>query len=226
MDTKNKHILNIEDITLDDILTSFEKRRDKFDPNKIELDYKRRYKKELEKYRFVNPYDVYSLIKPGTVIKYTKKNSTELSNASLVTYVFDNRNNSLKVAQNSGYIALSLLGDKTKKWKICPINHYIFYYDPQLRINGAFTNNMREMYDSTNKKYKDVKVNKKTERIIMKTIGMTDKQIQSDANADKLLKYKTKIPNYTDHKVTEDNVDNVVDEILNYNKKQTKNREI
>jgi hypothetical protein len=212
--------IDVKDITLDDILSGFNNQQSSFDPNQIELDYKKRYVTELANYRFVSPYDLYKLIKPGTVIRYIKKDS-KLSCVSLVTHVFQSQVNSLNLVKNSGYFVLTLLSKQTKHWKICPVNHYVFYHDPNIK-NGIFMNNLREKYDTQNKKYKIVNIDKKTEYKIMKHVGMSAKQIESDKKADELLKIKTKAPKYSEHRVTADNVNVIADEILRYNNKSKK----
>lgn len=205
--------INLDNITLDDIINGLKTQQEKFDANKIDKFYHKSYPTELSKYVLVNPYDVYNIVPLGSVIRYIKKDADDISCVCIVKKIVESDEKS----KNSGYLLLSLVS-KEKMWKIYPANHYIFIYDRYLS-NRSFVHKLEEKYVDQKKKYKKIIMPDKELHKVLKHMGMNEQQIQSDKNADKILAKRKHAPEYIKQKVTIDNVDNIVDQILLHNKK-------
>lgn len=219
--------MNLDSITLDDILSGFEKQNKDFDTTKINNEYHTLFPEELKKYSLVKPSDVETLVDKGNIIRYVRKNKNNnisISNATIVIkkiykdYDIDINDNNV-----FDHLLVTSLHNKKNTWKLYPANQYIFLYSPYIG-DQKISAHMRKIADQKGIKVKNITLSPKTRRKIFQNMGMTNKEINLDDNLDKkigdLLESHTKKKvSYGGVSVNQENLDATLNMILSQHNK-------
>lgn len=194
--------MNLDSITFDDILESFDNQT--VNVKEIDRFYRKMYHEKLEKYMLVSPYDVKQVITKGSVIRYIKKDSNELSCASFVMKI--------KKDESNDYFILSMLRDSSKLWKIYPSNHYIFVYDVNITTKYKLTQ-LTDKLIAQKKSFIQIPLEKRAMRSLLK-----DTKLDNEIN--KMLENKVVKAPYSNKKVNPDNLDDTLNNIFDHEKKK------
>jgi hypothetical protein len=115
--------VNVDNILTDEIFKKFAKQVASFDSVNIDKKIRAEYEKnnELDKYELIAPNHVAKSITLGDIIKFTKKDTYQISCASIVKhikYIYNNKN-------IIDYISLTT-NNANHIWRIYPANHFIY----------------------------------------------------------------------------------------------------
>jgi hypothetical protein len=220
--------MNLDLITLDDILGSIKKNNKTFDTEAIDAEYHEIFPEELKKYLIVKPFEVGTQIDKGTVIKYIKKSRNgdiSISNAvTVVKKVYTEEDIYIKVGRVFDHFLVTPLYNKKPIWKLYGANQYIFKYSP---YNGdrKVATCMRKIAEQDGKKVKNIRISPKTRHRLFQDMGMSDKEIDANTKLDKMIDelIETSTKNrviYDD--VNQDNLDDVLDKIMSQHNNKKK----
>lgn len=177
------------DISLDEIIKSYENNEKLFDYDKVNDIYKNKYEK-LSKYYLINPKKLYKL-KEGDIIRYSNDVS-KISCAGVIVNII------YKKDVINYFILKSLVYKKT--WRIYPQSYYIFQYDK---------NNTKEFYKVIKEYSKNDNINDDKDDDDNK-----NKKKQEFLSIDELIKQNEKYLDVKTKRKIDKRLKNILDEII------------
>jgi hypothetical protein len=221
--------MNLNDITLDDILAGMKTQNDSFDATGIDILYHEKFPQELKRYVLVKPFEINSQIGKGSIIRYIRPSDNPSISASIMVVHKVYIDKGIYINKKRGvldHLVVSYVHNNSKVWKIYPSNYYIFKYDPYAG-DRRFATKLLKIAKSEEKKGKKIKyvsMQPKNRHNIFKNMGMTDieanKQLELEEKIDNIFENsKNKRVTYNNIKVNQENLDEILDMIIPPRKK-------
>jgi hypothetical protein len=170
--------IDLDKITMDDIFKGFDKQAKEFDAAGIDKFYRDKYPDKLEKYILLSYEDLGASLEKGSVIKFTKKNSDDISCSCFIKSIAYLETDS-KIIE---YLVVSK-GPNTV-WRIYPSNHYIFKLD-RLYKEHEKTKMIRNEFTKAGKSIKDITVDDKTYRLYLASRNTPTDEIEKQIKLNK-----------------------------------------
>lgn len=172
------------------------------------------YPKKLDSYLLIPPQAVSRSLAITDAIRYIHPKDDVVSCVSIVVKIKYNRGNKHVIDQ---IFLKNVYGDRI--WRIYPSNYYIFRYDKG--VSHKKRKNITALLNKTNNT-SEIKppLTKEIKKETLKKMGATKQQIDLDDKIDKHFeKHNNRKKSLMDVRVTEDNIDDVVNTIFSMNNK-------
>ncbi|VBB17540.1 hypothetical protein YASMINEVIRUS_2, partial [Yasminevirus sp. GU-2018] len=210
--------MNLDNITLDNICESLGKQKNSFDLKALDEKYHKMFPDKLAKYVLVSPYDVKTIVTVGDKIRYIKKGSGEISCVASVAKIIKTG-----VDGKDYYFVLSLVVDRTSFWTIYPSECFIFQHNRFISDDDV-VRHLSEKLIENGKSVKNFNIPQKERHKILEQMGATKTQIKKEKYADEMIKEGVAKAPYTKGSVSENNIDEMLDDIFAFEEKKRKNR--